>query len=268
MPDAVVEPCTLPDAHAARLLDLCMQDRREPPRFAIIGDSKAGALAPAAFRTSQPGGRWILLQGFAGERAPEPVISSYPLYRSYQPAIRAAVQNLNAMPSVHVVVIVAATRALFALHNDSDIEDLPASPHYGAALDGLSTTVRQFVAAGKKVILVVDNPTLPRPEDCLVRSTGIGWIDRTLAKQNPRCIVPLARYRELAQQYRKLLSAVQAEFPGDVRLLDTEPYLCDENAGICEPQRHGRALYGITDHISDYAAGIIAKDLQSMAAGL
>ena len=49
------EVCTFLTPEEDKLYD-CVIDTREKPRFAIFGDSKAGALYPGIFRTSKPGG--------------------------------------------------------------------------------------------------------------------------------------------------------------------------------------------------------------------
>jgi hypothetical protein len=38
-------------------------------------------------------------------------------------------------------------------------------------------------------------------------------------------------------------------------------YMCDQDQGVCNAVKNGRMMYSYTDHISDYAAGIIGKDL-------
>jgi hypothetical protein len=58
-----------------------------------------------------------------------------------------------------------------------------------------------------------------------------------------------------------LLAQVQREFPESVRIFDTTKYLCDLEQEVCLPDKNGRALYHFTDHVSDYAAGLIGKDL-------
>ena len=37
--------------------------------------------------------------------------------------------------------------------------------------------------------------------------------------------------------------------------------MCDMPQEVCLPNKNGRVLYSGTDHISDYAAGLIGRDL-------
>ena len=47
-------------------------------------------------------------------------------------------------------------------------------------------------------------------------------------------------------------------------IVDTTPYLCDEEQGLCLAHKNGRRLYEYSDHISDYAAGLIGEGLNGM----
>ena len=75
-----------------------------------------------------------------------------------QGAVSSAIKTINSFPSIDTVVIATAARALFSLKNDSDIEDLPASPNFDIALKGFDDAVSALLAAGKHVMLVIDNP--------------------------------------------------------------------------------------------------------------
>ena len=112
------------------------------------------------------------------------------------------------------------------------------------------------------VVIVVDNPTLPSPKECIKRTIDLEYIDNIFkSKTNPRCRIDINRHLELSNQYRNLLLEVEKENPGKVTLFDTTKYMCDINEGVCLPSKNGRLLYSYTDHISDYAAGLIGKDL-------
>lgn len=256
-------PCSSMAATQKSLFQ-CQVDMREPPRFALLGDSKAGALFPGLFRTSAPGGTWLFVgSGASGPLLP--VISGDPLY-SYvsAPAVDMALRTIEDTKSVETVVIAAAARALFGLANDSSIADLPASGNYGAAFHGLDASVSRLVAAGKRVILLVDNPTLPHMEDCLGRKTSSELVNGLLAAPaNPQCRITVARHLELSRRYRDLLEAVRARHPREVSVFDTIPILCDSEAGVCTAMRDGRLLYGVTDHISEYASLLVGRELNA-----
>ncbi len=51
-------------------------------------------------------------------------------------------------------------------------------------------------------------------------------------------------------------------------VFDTLKYMCDVAAGVCLPYKNGRMMYSYTYHISDYAAGLIGRDLNAYLANL
>lgn len=240
----------------------CAVDTREPPRFALLGDSKAGALFPGLFRTSAPGGTWMFLG--SGEIAPLlPLVSDGPTYAYVNAAaVDLALRTIERAKSVETVVIAVATRALFGLANDHSIADLPRNGNYKAALLGLDASISRLLAAGKRVILLVDNPTLPHMEDCIARRTSSSLFNRVLAAPpNPDCQIPVGKHLELSRPYRALLGALRERHPDKVSLFDTLPILCDTGTGLCTSTRDGRLLYGVTDHISYHASLLVGQAL-------
>jgi peptidoglycan/LPS O-acetylase OafA/YrhL len=260
-----VNECGLPDKDRT-LFAACKRDSRQAPTYGLIGDSKAGAMYAGLVRTSRADGRWLFIGGVVdrngGYHSPL-VVSTNRIYANNQPNTEIAIKALNENRSIEKIVLVVATRELFALKTDFSVDDLPSSKNYLPALQGLENTVGLVTKANKKVVIVTDNPSLPYPEDCLRRVTGIGFIDKiTDAYQTKsQCRLELGRHLELTEQYRMLLSQVQREFPDSVRIFDTTKYLCDLEQGVCLPDKDGRALYQFTDHVSDYAAGLIGKGL-------
>jgi SGNH domain (fused to AT3 domains) len=147
---------------------------------------------------------------------------------------------------------------------DRDIEDLPQSKNFNAAFDGLAAAIKPLRESGKKIIIVVDNPTLPYPEDCFYRRTELEFLNQLYVKENQKCTLGLEKHRSLTVKYRELLELVRSTYPDDVRIFDTTKYLCDENLGTCTHKKEGRFMYGNSDHISDYASGLIGKDLNKL----
>lgn len=261
--DFMIQGCGSDDAFLNEHVAHCVKDSRGISRFALLGDSKAAALFPGLIRTSDEKGRWLFIGGANPEGAPVPVISDADIYKSYQkysiPSVAAIANNKD----VEKVVIVAATRALFALANDKDIEDLPSSKNYSTALEGLSNTVKAFDKAGKQVVLVVDNPTLLHPEDCLNRKTTVDVVNALLVRERPDCVLSLNKHKALSSSYRALLEEVKSNFPNTVKVFDTTAHLCDLEREVCTHTRNGRFLYAYTDHISDFASGLIGRDLNA-----
>ena len=116
---------------------------------------------------------------------------------------------------------------------------------------------------GKKVIIIIDNPGLANPEDCLNRRTTINLLNLWLVNQNPLCSITKEKAIKQREPYTKVLSRIVALYPNSVTILDSLDYLCDlENN--CGHTLNGRPLYSYTDHISDYASGLIGKDLNKL----
>jgi peptidoglycan/LPS O-acetylase OafA/YrhL len=260
-----VNECGLSDKDKA-LFAACERDSRQAPTYGLIGDSKAGAMYAGLVRTSRANGRWLFIGGVVdrnGAYHSPLVVSRNKLYANNQPNTEIAIKALNENRTITKVVLIVATRELFALKTDNSVDDLPSSKNYQPALEGLENTVGLLTKANKKVVIVTDNPSLPYPEDCLRRVTGVEVIDKmTDAYQTRRqCRLELGRHLELTEQYRMLLAQVQREFPESVRIFDTTKYLCDLEQAVCLAEKNGRALYRFTDHVSDYAAGLIGEDL-------
>ena len=259
--------CGITDEEMRRKFKNCVTDYRKPTRFALIGDSKAEALFSGLVRTSTDKGRWLFIGGTSLDGSPVPVISEADVYKNFQQFSRTAIKAVADNEEIETVVLVTATRALFSLPNDYDIEELPLSNNYSPALDGLQNSVKALVASGKKVVLVVDNPTLPHPEDCLTRITEISFINKILVRYNKKCSITIERHLLLSDKYRKLLNEVRDSFPNNVSIFDTMKYLCDVNKGTCTHRRDERQLYGYTDHISDYASGLIGHAINENLTG-
>lgn len=263
----LVNECGIDSEEDRRLIGSCSQDSRQEPRFALLGDSKAGAIFDGLVRTSSENGRWLFIGGVGEHNAFLPVRSKANLYVKYQPQTAIALKAIANNDKIEKVVLVMATRALFRLRTKEHIRDLPSSKNYKTALDGLSGTIDALAKANKQVVIVVDNPTLLDPKNCLQRMVSIRFINDMLNKElRPGCSIPIDRHLALSKQYRDLLSNLELKYPGKVRIFDTLEYLCNTNRGICLPSKDGRLMYSYTDHISDYAAGLIGKDLNAFLA--
>lgn len=244
----------------------CIAERGAPPRFALIGDSKADVLAPGLIRTSSPADSWLFIGGNAFDGAPVPVLSDNPAYQRHQAFAQATLDYLSANEHLDAIVVAVATRSLFNLSTDRHIQELPESPYYAAALAGMKRGLSALISSGKQVILLVDNPTLPPPESCLQRRTASEWLNNmlNLDDKNHGCSIALKEHRALSEQYRRLLEELRLSAPEQVQVLNTLPILCDQALGQCATFKDGRALYSFTDHISDYAAGLIGQELNAL----
>jgi hypothetical protein len=253
-----VNDCGLPGNVKSQFT--CSADTRQPVKYALLGDSKALAVFRGIVRTSSDHGRWLIIG--SGRLTPLPIITSDPIYRDYQKGIELAVQAIADNKNIEYVVIVAATRALFQLKNDTDIEDLAGSTRETTVFDGVQAVINRLKLTHKKIILIVDNPTLPHPEDCLIRTTSSKVLNSLLTQTlNQRCQIPIDRHLQLSKKYRDLLIDLQQNNLGSVEIFDTLPLLCNQEKGVCEAQKDGKLLYSITDHISEYSANLVGQAL-------
>jgi len=240
-------------------LDNCFRDARQPARYALWGDSKADALYWGLVRESAADERWM----FIGNTVP--VLSDEPIYgemaRKNQIALKAIVDN----PDIEAVALVTALRQLFRIERDDSVEELASSPYYSEPLAGLTRSIKALRNAGKKVVFVVDNPTLPTPKDCMTdRVTSSRAFNAILShRENPRCKIGYQRHLELTEKYRRLVADLKRLNP-ELIVYDPTHLLCDIPRNVCAISANRNFLYSYADHISDYASSLIAKELLPM----
>lgn len=268
-----MEGCGIADPAQASLFAHCAHDRRGNIKYALLGDSKAGALYAGLVRTSTPNARWMLIGGSGAHGAPIPLVSNDPALGKFQPLIRTAIQAIGENDDVRKVVIAAAIRSLFGIghggaganargYDHRYLQQLRDTRNYDRTLEGLSESISRLSARGKGVVLVVDNPPLPEPRDCAGRRSAWRGVEHLLAR-NPECVLPLEVFEAQIAIYRKLLAELKARHPGAVEIFDPTAIYCDRARSVCDWSRNGRPLYDVTDHISDYAGGLVGRSLNS-----
>ena len=258
-----INDCGVTNPAEQSLLPTCLRDSREPPKYALLGDSKASALFPGLIRTSSINGRWLFIGGTGSNGAPIPLISEASRYSHFQKVTRIAVDSIAKNADIKTVVLVTATRSLFKLKTIYSIDDLPeiTDANYSEALTGLKNVVYRFISAGKKVVIVVDNPSLQDPSICLSRNTGSELINGLIQdKNNDNCSISIDRHIALSEKYRKLLYEVQEMNPENIKIFETLYDLCGDD-GLCSISKNNHLLYSYSDHISDYASGLIGNKL-------
>lgn len=237
----------------------CHKDSRDKPKYLLLGDSKASALYPSLVRNST-GNRWMIIEGF-------PLITNSEIYSSVwlfqKGGAEALIDWLGKMDKIEVVVLTLSVRNLFALSDRAmhSMEELPESPNYRIAYDGLNKGIKRIMALNKKVVLTIDNPTLPDPRVCVQRKSAIPHFSSLFGKtQNPACTIGLAQNARLLEQYRRLMENLKAENPSLV-VYDPTPLLCDMDKKECSYQKDGQLLYSYSNHVSSFAASLMAREL-------
>ncbi|MBK5169389.1 acyltransferase [Burkholderia sp. R-70211] len=263
--ESVNPECGVPVADQ-HLFQFCAKDRREPPRAIVWGDSKADALYWGLVRESESGQRWSLIARTSCAPMSDFVrISSYAKDDPEQcaQANRVAMKTITGDRDADLVVLVTAARVLVGQeYAKAETRTVDQS----GALDGLDDTVTALQQAGKKVAIVMDNPTLPDPRECMDRKLmGFPVVRELLSASGAgsaasKCSIPYAAYLASTLEYRALIAKLRAMHP-DVLIFDPSTVLCDTQKGVCSITRNGKYLYSYGDHISDTANGLIADQV-------
>lgn len=272
----MVPGCGIEDPEKAALFAVCESDGRGNVRYALMGDSKAGALYAGVVRTSTEDGRWLFIGGNGPNGAPAPLLESEADPK--RPLTVTAVNAIAANPDVEVVVLATAIRVLFGLSDGVGgggnvgtydyhyLRNLNSSGKLDETYPAVRRVVEKFAAAGKKVVIVVDNPALPNPQDCIGRRSSLSLVQYVFGDGNPSCYLPVEEFEKDIVLYRQLLDRLQSAFPEAVHIFDATDIYCPPETGVCGPVEDNRLMYSLTDHISDYAAGLVGKRLNKFLA--
>jgi peptidoglycan/LPS O-acetylase OafA/YrhL len=228
----------------------CQRDKREDGNFILLGDSHANSFFHGLVAASTSGRRWQLftiagcsfLSGGIGKVGEDYCNDVSPK----------AIDLIARNTSIREVLFVFANRELNDTYfsNDPNDRSMPAKQLY---LAGLSRSFATIEKAGKRVLLLVDNPFVVwDPSTCGVeRPLTPFWIKE-------RCSIPRVQHEQSLEGFRKLVRELQAKHPRLVVFDPTNLY-CD--ALQCRVAHNGRSLYSYTDHLSDYASEIVAREL-------
>ncbi|AUH52511.1 acyltransferase [Chromobacterium sp. ATCC 53434] len=248
-----------------KFVSFCHESKGVRERYAVWGDSKGDALYWGLVRQAKQDGGWLMLGRYSC--APMVGVRRTSTYSAtdYDPAecVRSnelAFQDIMSNSNIKVVVLATAQRILL---NASYVADASAESSWQAVISGLTEAVRRLESAGKRVIFVVDNPTLPEAKSCLApRWTEVPLLNAWLQqkKGNPDCNMSYQKYLHDSQEYRTLVDELHARNPG-LLIYNPVPLLCDLKRGVCPIERKGSFLYSYGDHISDYANNMIGRDL-------
>lgn len=138
-----------------------------------------------------------------------------------------------------------------------------------AASDGLGNAIAVLLHAGKRVVLVLDNPELRDPRQCMDRRPlawsfvrhvlGVSDIDPA-----QRCAISYRSYLDGTSTYRSIVDQIKARHP-DLTVFDPTSVLCDPQRRVCPMTMNKKYLYSYGDHMSDYANGLVAEQFLPLA---
>ncbi|MDA7448570.1 acyltransferase [Planktomarina temperata] len=243
----------------------CFSDARSPVRYAMIGDSKAAALISGVVRTSSDSGRWLMIGGNNPNGNASPFLSDHSQFERSKYFLPFALDAVGNNSDVEVVVLVGAMRVFAGIKQSETMPNLlnvPAS-NIRNGWQATRNTVLHLLENHKKIVLVVDNPPLGDHASCGARAIRLpfyGVVSKNLSG-SPNCFLELNEFLRLRKPYLDALQSISDEFPNEVYIFDPVEIFCDKPENMCLRFKDRESSFSYTDHISDYMAGLIGKEL-------
>ena len=155
-----------------------------------------------------------------------------------------------------------ALRSTFKLNEDTGFIEGDTASTAAGWIAVYGEAIRRIEQAGKRVVFVVDNPTFPDPRSCISGGmTSSSFLNQFLyRKQNPRCTIRYTDHLAGTGAYRQFVAALAKNHP-QLTVYEPTPLLCDISLNECAITRDGKYLYSYSDHISDFANSLIAREL-------
>lgn len=170
-------------------------------------------------------------------------------------------------PAIGVVFLVGRGPLYISGHGYGDVEKNTrtflrrpggkAKPPYNDLYEqALAETVVRLLAAGKKVVFVIDNPELGfNPLSCL----RLRPVQLSRTPRSP-CAVPTAMVEARNEEYRRIVAKVAARFPALI-VEDSQRALCDKE--YCWAMIDGKLLYMDGDHLNRAGAQYVAAQMDA-----
>jgi peptidoglycan/LPS O-acetylase OafA/YrhL len=156
-------------------------------------------------------------------------------------------------------VVILAHTPLCSFDDAIDLQN-PQNRDYKSVLaDGMRRTLLLLSKAGKKVIIVYDNPYLPfEPSLCLERRFRSAQGDK-----EDKCSFPqeTSVFPAVLNAYRAITESVIKDFD-NVKTVDLFRVLCDGSR--CHPLKDGRLLYQDKGHLSDDGSRFVAPYIKAL----
>lgn len=113
-------------------------------------------------------------------------------------------------------------------------------------------TLELFLASGKKVVLMVDNPKHPHEIEACFRYRPLNLI-------HPDCDLPHSEYLKQSTGTNQYFNKLRLLYPGQVYVIDASEGVCRN--GICPVQIDGQGMYSDSHHFTEFGAGLYAKEI-------
>ncbi len=239
----------------ASAFEWCLsQNKSAPPQFAVIGDSKAEALYYGLAREADANQNWMLMGSFP----------AFHLQPSDPPSLlEKSLRRLDADPAIRVVILANSFRHIFSTDKETRFINKPyATKEIEQLAQSQNEIVRRLQSAGKRVVFLIDNPTLPEPTSCIQgEMTQLPVLRHLLTRSaNPHCSIRHTDHLAGTAAYQQFVQALKRLNP-ELLVFDPLPLLCDTANNVCTYFDGSRFLYGYGDHLSDWANSKIAKQL-------
>jgi hypothetical protein len=238
-------------------LPKCLTNGTGTPRYVVVGDSKAEALyygLADELANDSPG---TLINTFTPMNL-EP--TSTQLKEDKRIAANVAWQSVLDSSSIKLVIWVVALRNGFSLDKDDNIiGGIPVDELFAA----WGKVIQQAEASGKRVMFVMDNPTLSDPGNCISGGlTSSALLNQFLSRhKDPRCEIRYTEHLAKTLPYRKFAAELKQRHPTLI-VYDPTPLLCDIQNNMCNITLNGNFLYSYSDHISHFASAMLGRDMR------
>jgi len=251
-----VDPSCGTEGHDGVKLDFCYRTKGKPVTRAVWGDSKGDALYWGLVREVSIDGGWMIIgraacTPMAGIRRVS-VASGYPPEECAK-ANEWALRQLVADKEIKTVLIVTAQRVMAGEKYD------------GSPVDGVKNAAAALEKSGKRVVFVVDNPTLPDPKKCMPgRLTSVSFVNAVMdRKMSPECNLSYTQHLAKTANYRDMVDQLKRS-DANLSVFNPTPLFCDKGRNVCPVSLDGNYLYSYDDHISDYSNGRVAREVAKL----
>lgn len=233
-------------------IEWCTHDNKQPVQnFVMLGDSKGEALFFGLSRESKADESWMMI-------GPVNFVSGHSTGLA-----KLAMDRIVADPAIKTVVLGNALRGLTPLNQTNGFIDYPIpADKISSWVSAYSSAIQTLEKSGKRVVFVMDHPTLPDPNSCISGDlTRFSWLNKVIYRnENPYCTVRYADHLEGTAPYQTFVKQLQAANPSLI-VFNPLAQLCDIPNNVCTYAEDRKFLYSYGDHISDYAGSKIAREL-------
>lgn len=229
----------------------CQTTSPRLPTILIIGDSHAGLLFPGLAEMAEGSGEVVANWGVGGT---PPFFDTKVIDGRDRLTLNKPLSFAESSDVVHTVILGSASQYISAtkLRNVSH----PELDNSEKAFEfGMRETLSRLLEKGKRVIFVLDSPSLGfNPKSCFdLRPLQLPGVEL----RSP-CAVSRQVFDERNRSYHALVRRVLKDFP-TVELFDAAASLCDDQ--WCWATKDGKTLYFDSGHLSIHGSRLVAQRL-------